>query len=106
MRYARQLMDPVAARLRGAGAPGGRADAVRLLGVRRHLLPARAREAARCFPHARYAELAVAGHYAPHDRPVLVAELITEFVRAPREVADLVRYAEITWHIDTEGTAR
>jgi pimeloyl-ACP methyl ester carboxylesterase len=68
--------------------------------------PARAREAARCFPHARYAELAVAGHYAPHDRPVLVAELITEFVRAPREVADLVRYAEITWHIDTEGTAR
>ncbi|MFG2680581.1 alpha/beta fold hydrolase [Streptomyces sp. NPDC048392] len=68
--------------------------------------PARAREAARCFPHARYAELAVAGHYAPHDRPALVAELITEFVRAPQEVADLVRYAEITWHIDTEGTAR
>ncbi|MEV0016822.1 alpha/beta fold hydrolase [Streptomyces tendae] len=68
--------------------------------------PVRAREAARCFPHARYAELAVAGHYAPHDRPALVAELITEFVRAPREVADLVRYAEITWHIDTEGTAR
>ncbi|WP_432027714.1 alpha/beta fold hydrolase [Streptomyces sp. 1222.5] len=68
--------------------------------------PARAREAARCFPRARYAELAVAGHYAPHDRPALVAELITEFVRAPDEVADLVRYAEITWHIDTEGTAR
>lgn len=68
--------------------------------------PARAREAARCFPHARYAELAVAGHYAPHDRPALVAELITEFVRAPEEVADLVRYAEITWHIDMEGTAR
>ncbi|MER6414487.1 alpha/beta fold hydrolase [Streptomyces humidus] len=68
--------------------------------------PARAREAARCFPHARYAELAVAGHYAPHDRPALVAELITEFVRAPREVADLVRYAEITWHTDMEGTAR
>ncbi|MER6530509.1 alpha/beta hydrolase [Streptomyces sp. NPDC001508] len=68
--------------------------------------PARAREAARCFPHARYAELAVAGHYAPHDRSTLVAELITEFVRAPEEVADLVRYAEITWHIDTEGTAR
>ncbi|EFG64225.1 conserved hypothetical protein [Streptomyces sp. SPB074] len=68
--------------------------------------PARAREAARCFPHARYAELAVAGHYAPHDRPALVAELITEFVRAPREITDLVRDAEITWHIDTEGTAR
>ncbi|GAA2495399.1 hypothetical protein GCM10010406_34510 [Streptomyces thermolineatus] len=68
--------------------------------------PARAREAARCFPHARYAELAVAGHYAPHDRPALVAELVTEFVRAPHEVADLVRYAEITWHADTEGTAR
>ncbi|MEU7423494.1 alpha/beta fold hydrolase [Streptomyces sp. NPDC040750] len=68
--------------------------------------PARAREAARCFPHARYAELAVAGHYAPHDRPALVAELITEFVRAPDEVADLLRYAELTWHIDTEGTAR
>ncbi|MCU8594234.1 alpha/beta hydrolase [Streptomyces sp. A13(2022)] len=68
--------------------------------------PARAREAARCFPRARYAELAVAGHYAPHDRPALVAELITEFVRAPHEVADLVRHAEITWHVDTEGTAR
>ncbi|WP_435193441.1 alpha/beta fold hydrolase [Streptomyces sp. NRRL F-5630] len=68
--------------------------------------PARAREAARRFPRARYAELAVAGHYAPHDRPALVAELITEFVRAPHEVTGLVRDAEITWHIDGEGAAR
>ncbi|MCM2416766.1 alpha/beta fold hydrolase [Streptomyces sp. RKAG293] len=65
--------------------------------------PARARAAARCFPDARYAELAGAGHYAPHDRSALVAELITEFVRAPGRIAREVAHPEIRWGVEPPG---
>ncbi|WP_100575969.1 alpha/beta fold hydrolase [Streptomyces sp. CB01201] len=65
--------------------------------------PARARAAARCFPDARYAELAGAGHYAPHDRSAPVAELITEFVRAPERITREVAHPEIRWGVEAPG---
>jgi pimeloyl-ACP methyl ester carboxylesterase len=64
--------------------------------------PARARAAARLFPRAVSAELAHAGHYAPHDRASLVAELIMEFVAAPETLTESVVHGEVRWHPPTE----
>ncbi len=95
VRYARQLRELWAFDT-GADAPRVDVD-VLFIGADRDTVssPRRALLAAGLFPRARYAEVALAGHYVPHDRARLVAGLISDFVRDPgTPTAD---HGEVRW---------
>lgn len=101
VRYARQLRELWAV---DTASDAPRVDVpVLFIGAERDAVssPRRAMRAAGLFPRARYAELALAGHYAQHDRPGLVADLIADFVRDPD--ATPADRGEVRWPVIVPG---